>query len=159
MPYVPPDALAAQSVHDLYGVALALASAAAAAPAKTTLHGIRTPSGNIKCLVIPGKPNLLHCTLGKASYATRLQSRCMTPGGGGVDWHGFELTATGKGGVSCSGGILYSPESYQPSYSTLAYGHSWQHGGFGCLSQRSGLTCRSATGHGLFLSRSSFRVW
>ena len=63
--------------------------------------------------------NLLHCTLGKASYATRLQSQCMTPGGGGVDWHGFELTATGKGGVSCSGGILYSPESYQPSYSTL----------------------------------------
>ncbi len=140
-------------------LALGSAAAAPAGSAKTTLSGIRTPSGNIKCLVIPGKPNLLHCTLGRASYASRLQSQCMTPGGGGVDWHGFELTATGKGGISCSGGILYSPERYRPSYSTLIYGHSWRHGGFSCLSQRSGLTCRSGSGHGLFLSRASFRVW
>ena len=147
----------------LFAISLTLAlgstAGAAAGSAKTTLHGIRTPSGNIKCLVIPGKPSLLHCTLGKASYATRLESRCMTPGGAGVDWHGFELAATGKGGVSCSGGILYSPERSQPSYSTLSYGHSWRHGGFSCLSQRSGLTCRSTSGHGLFLSRTSFRVW
>jgi hypothetical protein len=140
-------------------VTLALGSAAAAATAKTTLHGIRTPSGNIKCLVIPGKPNLLHCTLGKASYASRLQSQCMTPSGSGVDWHGFELTATGKGVISCSGGILYSPETYEPSYSALVYGHSWRHGGFSCLSLRTGLSCRNSSGHGLFLSRASFHAW
>ncbi len=139
--------------------ALALSSVAAAATAKTTLHGIRTPSGNITCLVIPGNPNLLHCTLGKASYATRLQSHCMTPSGAGVDWHGFDLTTNGKGGVSCSGGILYSPQSYQPSYLTLNYGHSWHRDGFNCLSRRSGLTCRNANGHGLALSRTTFRVW
>jgi hypothetical protein len=36
---------------------------------------------------------------------------------------------------------------------TLAYGTTWHWHGFGCSSQKSGLTCRNPAGHGFFLSR------
>ncbi len=83
----------------------------------------------------------------------------MAPNGAGVDWHGFTLSATGKGQLNCSGGILYNPSTQTPSYVTLPYGKSWQRGVFTCTSRLSGVTCRNRAGHGLFVSRQSWRVW
>ena len=83
----------------------------------------------------------------------------MRPDGSGVDWHGFELGAASRGAVTCSGGILYDPATQRPSYVTVAYGLSWRHGAFTCRSRRTGVTCESRRGHGLFLSRQSWRVW
>jgi hypothetical protein len=137
--------------------ALALASAGAAL-AKTVLPGFHSPSGNIKCLFIPN-PSILLCQIARADYAKTLQARCMGPGGAGVDWHGFELTASRKGGVTCSGGILYSPGSQRPVYVNLPYGTSWRHGVFTCKSRVTGVTCTNRTGHGLFVSRQTWRVW
>jgi hypothetical protein len=77
----------------------------------------------------------------------------------GLDWHGFELTATRKGGVTCSGGILYDPSTQRPTYSTLAYGKTWRHGPYTCVSRRTGITCKSTRGHGLFISRESWRAF
>jgi hypothetical protein len=132
---------------------------AAQAPAATQLTGVRTPTGNIMCLRLSGQSGDLLCSIHHADYATRLQQRCMAPGGAGVDWHGFTLSPTGKGLVNCSGGILYDPATEHPMYATLAYGRTWSARPFRCVSQRTGLTCRNARGHGLFLSRATWRTW
>ncbi len=120
------------------------------------LPGFHSPSGNIKCLYVSG---LIRCQIGRADYATTLQARCMGPEGQGVDWHGFELTASRKGGITCSGGILYSPDTQRPVYVNLPYGKSWRQGVFTCSSRLTGVTCRNKTGHGLFVSRQTWRVW
>ncbi len=125
--------------------------AAGPAAAKTVLPGFRSPSGNIRCYLVPAT---LRCQLAHADYAARLQARCS-----GLDWHGFELTASRKAGVTCSGGILYSPGTQRPVYVNLPYGKSWRHGVFTCTSRLTGVTCTNRSGHGLFVSRQTWRVW
>jgi hypothetical protein len=145
---------------------LSLASAAQAALI-VRIPGIRSPSGNIQCLFVPGAhqatggrgPSTLLCTIAHASYTKTLQARCLAPGGAGVDWHGFTLGATQKGSVSCSGGILYNPDTQRPAYTTLPYGKTWHHGVFTCSSRVTGITCRNREGHGLFISREAWRAW
>lgn len=132
--------------------------AASAAGTATPLPGFRSPSGNIRCLAVPGPPATLLCSIGKASYAARLQTRCMRPDGAGVDWHGFALGATGEGRISCSGGILYDPRR-QPSYVTLPYGKRWRQATFTCWSRRTGVACTNGPRHGLIVSRREWRVW
>jgi Family of unknown function (DUF6636) len=141
----------------LAALACCLAAAAPATAAKTPIPGVRTPSLNISCLYVPGPVPGLHCDVRSASYRSALQQRCTTRAG--LDWHGFELGRTTKGAVTCSGGILYSPDTQRPVYHTLAYGKTWRHAGFTCSSARTGLTCRNAHGHGAFISRASWRVW
>ena len=142
-------------------IAAGLASAVTAATPKA-IPGIRSPSGNIRCLFVPpargtSTPNLL-CTIGQAGYSAALQRRCSSPPTG-LDWHGFELAAAQKGAVSCSGGILYDPGTERPVYTTLPYGKTWRHGPFTCASRVTGVTCASDRGHGLFISRQSWRAW
>jgi hypothetical protein len=142
-------------------IAAGVASTVTAATPKP-IPGIRSPSGNIRCLFEPpargtATPNLL-CTIGQADYSAALQRRCSSPPTG-LDWHGFELTAAHKGGFSCSGGILYDPGTERPTYTTLPYGKTWRHGPFTCASRVTGVTCTSDRGHGLFISRQSWRGW
>ena len=142
-------------------VAAALLAAAGSAAAPKPIPGIRSPSGNIRCLFVPAArgasgPNL-HCTIGRAVYTAALQRRCSS-GPAGLDWHGFELPATRKGMITCSGGILYDPGTQRPVYRTLPYGKTWRHGPFTCVSRLAGVTCTNTHGHGLFVSRQSWRV-
>ena len=132
----------------LCAVSLAVCGAASA---KTVLPGFHSPSGNIRCFVVRG---MLRCRLAHADYAKTLQARCS-----GLDWHGFELGAAGEGAVTCSGGILYSPGTERPAYVNLPYGRTWRQGVFTCTSRLTGVTCTNRTGHGLFLSRETWRVW
>ena len=134
------------------GLAASLATASSAAQ---RVPGFRSPTGNIRCLYVT-PPGMMLCTIDRSAYAKRLQDRCMAPGGAGLDWHGFTLGATKKGTIVCSGGILYNGT---PSYVTLRYGKTWRHGAFTCVSKRSGVTCRSRAGHGLFISRQAYRAW
>ena len=60
---------------------------------------------------------------------------------------------------SCSGGVLYDIGRDTPTFVVLAYGHTWHSHGFTCTSRVTGLTCTNGHGHGLFLSRESYRVW
>lgn len=133
------------------------AATAAPAAAKTILPGFRSPSGNIRCVLAPG--TVLRCRIARADYSAALQARCLRPGGAGVDWHGFELPAARKGAVTCSGGILYDPGTQRPVYPTLPYGTTWRRGPFACSSRVTGVTCRSRAGHGVFVSRESWRAW
>ena len=134
------------------GLAASLATASSAAQ---RVPGFRSPTGNIRCLYV-APPGMMLCTIDRSAYAKKLQDRCMAPGGAGLDWHGFTLGATKKGTIVCSGGILYNGT---PSYVTLRYGKTWRHGAFTCVSKRSGVTCRSRAGHGLFISRQAYRTW
>jgi hypothetical protein len=135
-------------------------SANAAAP--KPIPGIRSPSGNIRCLFVPpprgSTVSVLHCSIAHASYAADLQHQCSAMPAG-LDWHGFELTAARKGAVTCSGGILYDPSTERPTYSTLAYGKTWRHGPYTCVSRVTGVTCTTTRGHGLFISRQSWRAF
>jgi hypothetical protein len=140
--------------------AVALAAAAGAVSPKP-IPGIVSPSGNIKCLYVPppaggSVPELL-CSIAHADYAVALEHHCASSPAG-VDWHGFELAPGRKGAVTCSGGILYDPSTERPSYTTLAYGNTWRHGPFTCGSRLTGVTC-TTRGHGLFVSRQSWRAW
>ena len=100
--------------------------------------------------------NLL-CTIRRASYTGALQRRCIAPPTG-LDWHGFQLPDRGRAHVVCSGGILYDGRD-RPALRTLAYGRVWRQGPYTCRSRLTGLTCTTRGGHGLFLSRASWRAW
>ncbi len=132
--------------------ALALSASAAA----RVLPGFNSPTGNIKCyynphgLAKPGFTPVVHCGLEHADYAMKLQRRC--PAG---DWHGFTLTSTGRPVLYCPGGA----SGDRVAYKTLAYGQSRQLGPFTCNSRSTGVTCRNRHGHGLFVSRQSYRLW
>ena len=144
----------------LIGAVVSAAAASGSATATGTLPGLVSPSGNIKCLYVPGvgSPSRLLCSIAQASYAARLQSRCLGPTGAGVDWHGFQLSVAGKGTITCTGGILYAGTQH-PRYVVVPYGKSWRQGVFACKSRTNGITCLNRRGHGLFLSRSAWRVW
>ena len=134
----------------------------------TRLPGFTSPSGNISCLFVPSAPldsgtgrtpATILCKLAHADYANALRVRCMGSTGAGVDWHGFLLPAARKGRVICSGGILYHPATQHSSYITLAYGKTWRQKMFGCTSQVNGVNCSNPHGHGMFISRQTWRTW
>jgi hypothetical protein len=137
-------------------VILVAASAASAAP----LPGVKTPTRNISCFYVPIKPtsrgNLL-CAIAKSSYSQAQQDSCQARVG--LDWHGFELSSSGKAKPVCTGGVLYDIGRDMPTFVVLAYGHVWHAHGFACTSRVTGLTCTNGRGHGLFLSRASYRLW
>ena len=128
--------------------------------AAARLPGVKTPSRNISCFYVPVRPtthsNLL-CNIKQAVYTGALQRRCISPPIG-LDWHGFELSDTKKGSIVCTGGIMYDARD-TPTYITLAYGKTWRYRSFRCTSRVTGLTCTNRAGHGLFLSRESWRAW
>ena len=139
------------------------ASALLASAFVTPLPGFHSPTGNIRCLFLPRESGgAVLCSIRRAAYARALQDRCLNPGGqrgAGVDWHGWRLGPTGRGEILCSGGILYNPSKFRPTYALLAYGRSVTHAGITCTSRRIGVTCHNMRGHGLFVSRASWRTF
>jgi uncharacterized protein DUF6636 len=137
--------------------AVAMSSSAFGSSGARIVPGFRSPSGNIQCHYDPkayapnGTRRLLTCGLRHAAYAMQLQRRCLAG-----DWHGFGLRANAKPTIFCSGNPDFS---IRPVYTTLAYGKSWTRGRFTCTSRITGVTCHNAVGHGLFVSRQSYRTW
>jgi hypothetical protein len=136
-------------------VALLLA-ASTAAGARAPLPGVRSPSGNIECFYVPRPAHLL-CGIRSAVYTSSLQNGCI--GRDGLDWHGWEVYGRRRAQVVCAGGILYDSRHDVPAPTVLRYGKTWRFAAFTCTSRRVGLTCRTSSGHGLFLSRESWRGW
>jgi hypothetical protein len=137
-----------------------VAAALVAVPASsaTVLPGIRSPSGNIMCLSLPGPSAVLWCNIEKSNYSKKLIAYCAQPRIG-VDWVGFTLGVKSKGSIACSGGAMYDSGTQHPHVITLAYGKTWHGGKFTCVSKTTGVTCRNPAGHGLFVSRESYRVF
>jgi surface antigen len=136
-------------------VAVAASSSAAGGSSLQRLPGFRSPSGNIRCFVA----NKLYCSIARSDYAGRLQARCMGPDGAGVDWHGFTLGPSAKGKVYCTSNPPYDTGKQRPSYQLLPYGKTFRRGTFTCSSRVTGITCRNHNGHGLSISRQSWRAW
>jgi hypothetical protein len=109
---------------------------------------------------VPQRPTThgyLLCNIKRAVYTGALQSRCSGPPTG-LDWHGFTLSDTKRGELLCTGGLMYDARD-TPTFVTLPYGKSWRRRGLTCTSRITGLTCTNRFGHGLFLSRASWRTW
>jgi Family of unknown function (DUF6636) len=124
-------------------------SSAAGQASVRILPGFRSPSGNIKCFVARS----LYCSIDKANYRQRLQARC------DLDWHGFQLNAANRARSYCTSNAAYNMGTERPNHAKLAYGKSFRHGVFTCLSRITGVTCRNRSGHGLFISRQAWRLW
>ena len=142
-------------------VLLALVTAVVAAAVHAApLPGVKTPTRNISCFYVPIEPtsrgNVL-CTIKTALYSRAQQNGCQARTG--LDWHGFELSTSRKAQPVCSGGVLYDIGRDTPAFVILAYGRTWRSHGFSCTSRVSGLTCTNGHGHGLFLSRASYRLY
>jgi hypothetical protein len=137
-------------------ISAVLALTLSASAAARVLPGFNSPTGNIKCYYNPnglsqrGYSQVVRCGLDHADYAMQLQRRCEAG-----DWHGFTLTPTGRPLLYCPGGA----SGDRVDYRTLDYGRSRQLGAFTCTSRITGVTCRNRTGHGLFVSRQSYRTW
>lgn len=141
-------------------VVLLVAAAFAVAAPGAPLPGVRTPSGNIRCFVVPTRPTAhsnLVCTIRSASYARVARRHCRARPAG-LDWHGFRLPDTGAARLTCSGGILYDGPD-RPSLRRLDYGRVWRRGPYTCRSRRTGLTCTNGPLHGLIISRTEWRAW
>ena len=68
---------------------------------------------------------------------------------------GAEVSAGGSAQLVCAGDTTLNP-----SAPVLAYGHATQTGGLRCVSSETGMTCTAtATGHGFFISRQSYRLF
>ena len=135
---------------------LVVVSVAHAAP----LPGVKSPTRNISCFYVPIKPTTrgtLLCNITTSLYARAEQEGCQARSG--LDWHGFQLSQRGKAQPVCTGGVLYDIGRDTPTFTVLGYGHTWRSHGFTCTSRVTGLTCTNGHGHGLFLSRASFRLW
>ena len=150
-------ALLSSATLAIVTAAVAMSPAAAGNSGARVVPGISSPSGNIRCYYDSkaggprGATPLLTCGLRHAAYAMRLQRRCLAG-----DWHGFGLTAKSMPTLFCAGNANYS---IRPVYTTLGYGRSWARGPFTCTSRVTGVTCRNQSGHGVFLSRQSYRTW
>jgi curli biogenesis system outer membrane secretion channel CsgG len=138
--------------------ALAASSPLLAAPTSSStarqagvriLPGFRSPSGNIKCFVVRS----LYCEIDKANYRPRFEASCE------LDWHGFQLNAANRARSYCTSNAAYNMGTERPNGAKLAYGKSFRHGVFTCLSRVTGVTCHNRTGHGLFVSRQAWRTW
>lgn len=127
------------------GVYRLVAQQTSAASSPATPVFFQTPSGNISCAIFPGEESSLRCDMKelKQTYTAR-------PADCELDWGtAFGISAVGKSGeVICHGDTLFGTDS-----ASLAYGKSLEAGGFQCMSEKSGLTCRNAAGHGFTLSK------
>lgn len=99
------------------------------------------PSGNIYCALIGKDNNMLRCEI--QSMLNPLPPQPY-PNYCQFDWGaGFLLPQQGKPEVLCISDTIAGTNNI------LSYGKTWQHSGFKCISQRTGLMCGNPGGHGL----------
>ena len=142
MRLVPPAALLAALLF------LSVGSAQAA-----PLILFHTPSNNIGCAMSDSKAlgAGVRCDIGEHSWP--LPPRPKTYACTQVDYvAGLALGSKGKSGFFCAG------DTVMHQGRVLKYGRHLNDGRFTCWSRRTGVTCRNRrNGHGLFLSRASYR--
>jgi len=141
----------------LAAVSCIAALVAAGTAAAARVPGMRSPAGTMSC-VYAAKTDArnngaLFCTIAGATYGPKLERGCLASR---RDWEGFELPANAKGLLLCAAGAVWHGSLRTRTVKT---GATWKAGPYTCKVAAASLTCRSQTGHGLFLSSSSWRVW
>ena len=119
-------------------------------PAQRDYISFQTPSGNIGCAIWPGKDGELRCDIKELQ-----QSFTAKPDDCEFSWgSAFELKPLGKGQVICFNDTAFNSEAIK-----LEYGKTLNVGGFRCLSEKTGLTCKNGAGHGFTLSKARQKLF
>lgn len=131
---------------------LALSLAAPAAHAQDFLFSFRSPTGNIHCLI----GDLAEGGGAQCELVNLTPSYTKRPADCDLDWgHSFLVEAgAARGEVACVGDTVRDDGSFE-----LDYGGTMKHGEITCTSERTGMTCVNATGHGFSISRGQQRVF
>jgi hypothetical protein len=105
----------------------------------------QTPSGNISCAMLSDGGGFVRCDMQQLEQTYRQR-----PQDCDLDWGAvFGIAADGQvGELVCHGDTLLGASPMR-----LEYGRSVAAFGILCTSERSGLTCRNAAGHGFTLSK------
>jgi hypothetical protein len=126
----------------------AAALAALFVPPAIAQEGFRSPSGNIHCQFFADE----------GDAAVRCDLRQMTnrppprPRDCDLEWgQAFEISVRAVRGVRLCHGDTVEDDRLP----VLPYGRSYERGGLVCTSERTGVTCRNARGHGFTLSRAA----
>ena len=123
----------------LVGALFLVPGASAASP-----NSFRLPSGNIGCIYSDAS---LRCDV-RSGLRPEPKRACE------LDWTGIVFPTASKPKPECAGDTAIDSRAR-----VIPYGGKWTRGGFTCFSQRVGLRCTRRNGHGLFLSRTSWRVY
>ncbi|MCR8549309.1 hypothetical protein M4578_15875 [Salipiger sp. P9] len=133
---------------------LLLAGLCLAGPAMADVSPFRTPSDNIRCWVGTGEgPPDLSCEIVAFTGTPNVArpASCAGPWG-----HKYVLLARGPATMECGAPVRGKSAT---GVDVAPYGVSADWGGISCISERTGLTCRNADGHGFLLSRRVLKVW
>lgn len=106
-----------------------------------------TPSGNIHCVLMSGEFEGVRCDMMQLN-----PSFTTAPPDCDLDWgDSFGVGPRDlKGYLICHGDTVISPDSMELGYGALA-----TLGDFTCLSEKTGMTCTNARGHGFTISKAS----
>ena len=104
-----------------------------------------TPSDNIHCMIATGDFAAVRCDM-----LDLTQSFPKRPLDCDLDWgDAFEVGPNDRQGhVVCHGDTVINPDSME-----LGYGASATLGEFTCLSEKTGMTCQNARGHGFSIAK------
>ncbi len=109
-----------------------------------------SPSGNIQCAMFTGDYAGVRCDMSELT-----QSYAKPPADCEFDWgSSFAVDTTGKGYLACVSDAVANDDGME-----LGYGRSVTLGDFTCTSEKSGMTCRNAEGHGFSLSKAKQKVF
>ena len=116
-------------------------------------EGFKMPSNNMVCILdnLDGEVADLRCDKANLRPTELRYPKDCHLGFGDA----FAIAEDGRSGER----ICHGDTVMHEDVAILPYGTVWQHGRLTCASERSGLTCRNAQGHGFSISRSSQRVF
>jgi hypothetical protein len=136
-----------------YGVVLlAAVSGMAITPAAAEMAGFRAPSGNIHCMYFfDSEGALLRCDiLETANPPPEAPADCE------LDWGNAFVMAPDSQDAER---ICHGDTVADSSLPILDYGSDWQHGGFTCASEKTGISCRNERDAGWDLARARQKLY
>lgn len=119
----------------------------AVASASASVHQFQSPSRNIGCYI---DGDSVRCDIRARTWSPpRKPASCPSV----VSWGQGLQVGRGRATFVCAGDTVLGAGSI------LGYGKTRSAGRFSCTSRESGMSCRNrVTGHGFFLSRTTFRL-
>ena len=110
-----------------------------------------SPSGNINCMLMSGDYAGVRCDM--LEFTPSFRNR---PADCDLDWgDAFEVGINDRrGSLSCHGDTVIDPSSME-----LGYGASARLGEFTCTSEKTGMTCTNAGGHGFAISKATQKLF
>jgi len=121
-----------------------LVIATGTARAQSDSVGFQSPSKNIACLAFPdGAQSAIRCDIAVMDSKPRRPANCELEYG-----QAFMMHARGSDAER----ICYGDALTDKVLPVVAYGEVWQHRGFTCTVEQTGVTCSNADRHGFSLS-------